>query len=82
MRVSLILDRIEGGVAVLTDGEMKVYECNVDLLPVGAGEGTALVGEMDDNGNVSSLSVRANPDVGQNRRRLMALFNKNPKNKK
>ena len=81
MSIDLILDRVEGDVAVLTDDSLKVYECSAALLPLDSKEGAAFLGEIDDNGNVVSLEKSVNPTAGQNRRRLMALFNKNPKNK-
>ena len=82
MRVCLILDRVEEDTAVLTDESLKVYECPSDMLPPDSREGSALLGEFDENGKIVSLTERENPSAGQNRRRLMALFNKNPKNKK
>ena len=82
MKLRLILDRIEEDTAVLTDENMSVYECDVGLLPIDSREGCALFGELDEDGKVVSLYGRNNPEAGKNRRRLLALFNKNPKNKK
>ncbi len=75
MRLNLILDRIEEGVAVLTDEDVGVYSCDVALLPCDTREGDALVGEISD-GVVVSLEKRENPRAGENKNRLRALFNK------
>ena len=81
MRRELILDRIEEGTAVLTDKSASVYECSALLLPEGANDGASLYGIFDENGNITSLEVRTVPVKKQNRRKLGALFAKNPKNK-
>ena len=75
MKLNLILDRIEEGVAVLTDEESGVYSCDSALLPRDTREGDAFVGEILD-GRVASLEKRENPRAGENKMRLRALFNK------
>lgn len=39
------LDRIEDGVAVLIDGESKIYECSPDILPENSRDGEIFVSE-------------------------------------
>lgn len=81
MKLDLILDRIEeGSFAVLTDEKCLSYECAAELLPLGAREGASLTGEIDESGNVLSLTYRENIHAGDNTSRLRALFNRN-KNK-
>ena len=82
MKIDLILDRIENGIAVFTDSECKVYECSAEILPPNLNEGASLSAEVDSAGKLSSLTLRENPNAGHNRRRLMALFEKNIKNQK
>ncbi len=80
MKINLILDRIEEGIAVLVDEAAGVLTCSVELLPDGTLEGDAFTGVVED-GAVVSLEKRENPRAGENKKRLLALFNKN-KNKR
>ena len=77
MKIPLILDRIEDGrLAVLTDDNLRSYEASVCLLPIGAKEGDAFLGEVDGDGNLICLTCRENPDAGKNSARLRRLFDK------
>ena len=77
MTLRLILDRVEEGrVAVLTDEALRSYECPAELLPEGAAENDAFLGETDEAGSIIALKKTENPDKGRNRSRLRRLFGK------
>ncbi len=79
MKIRLILDRIEEGVAVLTDSECRVYECSADMLPKGSAEGSAFTADTR-RGKIISLTPADNPEAGKNASRLRALFNRGKNN--
>lgn len=72
----LILDRIEDGIAVLTDIDGKIYECPSYRLPDGVHENSALEADITVDGEISELKYAANPNAGLNERRLKELFHK------
>ena len=77
--VRLVLDRIEEGVAVLTDGESGVYECPASLLPEGSHEDSHFDAEI--GSVILSLTAVDDPGAGENKKRLLRLFEKSAKNK-
>lgn len=81
MKLEVILDRVEENIAVLTDKEAVLYTCDASLLPSGVTDGAPLYAELDRDGKIVSLERRTLPEEKRNKRKLSALFMKNPKNK-
>ena len=78
MTLEVILDRVEENkTAVLTDSDGRCYECQVTLLTQDAKENDAFAAELDEAGEIISLTPRENKQAGENKTRLRALFNKN-----
>ena len=81
MKLEVILDRIEEGIAVLSDKDAEVFTCDASLLPCGVADGAPLYAEFDLYGKIVSLEKRTVPEEKRNKRKLSALFMRNPKNK-
>lgn len=73
--VTVTLDRIEEGVAVLVDSDCAVYECSPDLLCGMICENSAFTAVLDGD-TVMSLTPYDSKTSGQNSERLRRLFGK------
>lgn len=67
------LDRIKDGVAVLIDGNSKIYECDPTLLPKDSHEGDVFVSQKCP-GTAGFLPERAPRIKEEHARRINGLF--------
>lgn len=73
MKIKLILDRTEGGIAVFTDDAGEVFECSAALLKPGFSEDDMFIAEISE-GKIVSLEKTENPYAGDNKKRLESMF--------